>query len=78
MIKKVPLTELKNRMYNFRKQMDISNPEWEIAVIFSKINLYYFTGTMQDGMLIIPRHGKQPYGHAAVMKEPWTNLFFPA
>jgi Xaa-Pro aminopeptidase len=58
MIKKVPLTELKNRMYNFRKQMDISNPEWEIAVIFSKINLYYFTGTMQDGMLIIPRHGE--------------------
>lgn len=56
MIKKVPLTELKNRMRNFRKRMDFSNPEWEIAVIFSKINLYYFTGTMQDGMLIIPRH----------------------
>lgn len=58
MIKKVPLTELKNRMRNFRERMDVSNPEWEIAVIFSKINLYYFTGTMQDGMLIIPRHGE--------------------
>ncbi|RXA17071.1 aminopeptidase P family protein [Methanosarcina sp. MSH10X1] len=58
MIKKVPLTELKNRMENFRKRMDISNPEWEIAVVFSKINLYYFTGTMQDGMLIIPRRGE--------------------
>lgn len=58
MIKKVPLTELKNRMRNFRKQMDISNPQWEIAVIFSKINLYYFTGTMQDGMLIIPKRGE--------------------
>lgn len=55
MIKKIPLIELKNRMMHFRKQMDISNPEWETAVIFSKINLYYFTGTMQDGMLIIPR-----------------------
>ena len=61
MIKKVPLTELKNRMINFRKRMDISNPEWEIAVIFSKINLYYFTGTMQDGMLIIPKNGEATF-----------------
>jgi Xaa-Pro dipeptidase len=56
MIKKVPLTELKNRMRCFRKQMEISNPDWEMSVIFSKINLYYFTGTMQDGMLIIPKN----------------------
>ncbi|AKB83738.1 Xaa-Pro aminopeptidase [Methanosarcina barkeri 3] len=61
MIKKVPLTELKNRMRNFRKRMDISNPQWEIAVIFSKINLYYFTGTMQDGMLIIPKNGEATF-----------------
>src|SRR5512136_2603810 len=58
MINKVPLTELKNRMRYFREGMDISNPDWEIAVIFSKINLYYFTGTMQDGMLIIPKNGE--------------------
>jgi len=35
--------------------MDADNPEWETAAIFGKINLYYFTGTMQDGMLLIPR-----------------------
>ncbi|AKB18982.1 MULTISPECIES: Xaa-Pro peptidase family protein [unclassified Methanosarcina] len=58
MIKKVPLTELKNRMNCFRKQMNISNPQWETVVIFSKINIYYFTGTMQDGMLIIPKNGE--------------------
>lgn len=56
MIKKVPLSELKNRMRCFRQHMDSSNPEWEMAVIFSKINLYYFTGTMQDGILIIPKN----------------------
>jgi Xaa-Pro aminopeptidase len=61
MIKKVPLAELKNRMRNFKKRMDISNPEWEIAVIFSKINLYYFTGTMQDGILIIPKNGEATF-----------------
>jgi len=58
MINKVPLTELKNRMSCFRKQMDVSNPQWETVVIFSKINIYYFTGTMQDGMLIIPKDGE--------------------
>lgn len=61
MIKKVPLTELKNRMSSFRKQMDLSNPDWEIAVIFSKINIYYFTGTMQDGMLIVPKDGEATF-----------------
>jgi Xaa-Pro aminopeptidase len=35
--------------------MEKTYPEWDITVIFSKINQYYFTGTMQDGMLIIPR-----------------------
>jgi Xaa-Pro dipeptidase len=61
MIKKVPLTELKNRMRCFRKRMDITNSEWEIAVIFSKINLYYFTGTMQEGMLIITKNGEETF-----------------
>lgn len=55
MMKKVPLYELNSRMKAFKDQMDLSNPEWDMAVIFSNINLYYFTGTMQDGMLLIPR-----------------------
>lgn len=55
MSNKVPLSELQARMQNFRLRMDKTNPEWEMSIIFSKINLYYFTGTMQDGMLVIPR-----------------------
>ncbi len=55
MFSKVPLSELQDRMIRFRNQIDKSNPDWEIAVFFSKINQYYFTGTMQDGMLFIPR-----------------------
>lgn len=53
-----PLKELENRMERFRQAIDVSNPDWEMAVIFSKINQFYFTGTMQDGMLIIPRDGE--------------------
>ncbi len=55
---KVPLSELDNRLDRFRLQMDSRHPGWELAIIFSKLNLYYFTGTMQDGMLLIPRNGE--------------------
>jgi Xaa-Pro aminopeptidase len=57
MFTKVPLSELTLRMNRFRKIMDVHNSNWELASIFSKINLYYFTGTMQEGMLLIPRNG---------------------
>jgi Xaa-Pro aminopeptidase len=53
---KVPLKELNLRIARFRKRMDQSSPGWEITVVFSKINLYYFTGTMQEGVLFIPRN----------------------
>lgn len=42
-------------MARFREQMDRDVPGWGIAAIFSRINQYYFTGTMQDGVLLIPR-----------------------
>ena len=38
--------------------MDNDNPAWEITAVFSKINLYYFTGTMQEGVLFIPRQNE--------------------
>jgi Xaa-Pro dipeptidase len=60
-IKKVPLTELINRMERFKAEMTASYPDWRLAVVFSKINQYYFTGTMQDGMLLIPREENPVY-----------------
>lgn len=52
---RVPGNELKIRMNRFKKRMEEQNPNWEFCVIFRNINLYYFTGTMQDSMLCIPR-----------------------
>ena len=52
---RVPRSELDNRMKRFRVKMDTIYPDWEIVTIFSKVNLYFFTGTIQDGMLLIPR-----------------------
>jgi len=43
-------------MARFRDRMDRDHPDWEVAGITGKINLYYFTGTIQDGLLTIPRN----------------------
>jgi Xaa-Pro aminopeptidase len=53
---KVPVTELNARLAAFRGQMDQSAPDWQIVAVLSKLNQYYFTGTMQDGVLFIPRN----------------------
>lgn len=49
----VPVRELHDRMDRFCDRMDTENPGWEIAALFGKVNLYYFTGTIQDGVLLI-------------------------
>jgi Xaa-Pro aminopeptidase len=54
---KVPLTELDDRLNRFRARMDRARPGWELAAIVGKIPLYYFTGTMQDGLLLLPQDG---------------------
>jgi Xaa-Pro dipeptidase len=58
MFNKVPVSELESRLKRFRAVMTLQYPDWKISVVFSKINLFYFTGTMQEGMLLIPRDGE--------------------
>lgn len=55
---KVPSSELADRLERFRRLMDAADPGWELAAVLSKINLFYFTGTMQDGILLVPRDGE--------------------
>ena len=38
--------------------MDAEQPQWALAAILGRVNQYYFTGTMQDGVLLIPRGGE--------------------
>jgi Xaa-Pro aminopeptidase len=53
----VALDELEGRLNRFRIRMERDHPDWGLAAIFGRINLYYFTGTIQDGVLLIPRDG---------------------
>ncbi len=52
-IRPVPASELEARLSRFRLAMDVAHPGWEMAAVNHKIAMYYFTGTMQDGVLFI-------------------------
>jgi Xaa-Pro aminopeptidase len=53
--------ELIERASRFCAIMDEEHPDWETAFIIDKVNQYYFTGTMQDGMLVIKRNRQSWY-----------------
>ncbi|MDR0597930.1 MAG: M24 family metallopeptidase [Treponema sp.] len=54
--------ELEQRRFRFVDRMNRSFPDWDTAVILENVNQYYFTGTMQDGILLIRRDGGYLYG----------------
>ncbi len=61
MFNKVPRAELDDRMQRLRRRLERDNPDWRLLIVISKINQFYLTGTMQDGMVIIPRDGEASY-----------------
>ena len=52
-IRPVPASELEARLEKFRRLMDEMHPGWEMAAVNHKVAMYYFTGTMQEGVLLI-------------------------
>ena len=61
MTNKVPVAELQTRMQALHQRMDQDHPEWSLLAIFSKVNQFYFTGTMQDAVLLVPRDAEPTY-----------------
>ena len=53
--------ELQDRMTRFCDLMTKAHPDWNTAIILSRVNQYYFTGTMQDGILLIKRDAADPF-----------------
>jgi Xaa-Pro dipeptidase len=74
---RVPASELQQRLNRFRQRLNTTQPNWEMSVIFSKINLYYFTGTMQEGMLLIPRHDEAIFWVRRSLERALDESFFP-
>lgn len=54
---KTPKAELDRRLTQFKNIMDRDNPDWQMALITGKVNQFYFTGTMQDALLVITPGG---------------------
>ncbi len=61
MYAKVPGAELINRLKKFTTFMDMTDDTWRYIFIFNPISIYYFTGTMQDGILFIQRDEEPIY-----------------
>lgn len=52
-LRPVPASELEARLDRFRRAMDAAHPGWEMAAVNHKVAMYYFTGTIQEGVLLI-------------------------
>lgn len=74
----VPLSELTGRMQRFRARMDAAQPGWELAAFLGKVNQYYFTGTMQDGLLLVPRDGEAVFWVRRSFERACAESLFPA
>jgi Xaa-Pro aminopeptidase len=74
---KVPRTELDDRLDRFRARMDRTQPGWNMAAITGKIPLYYFTGTMPDGLLLIPQDGEAVFWVRQSYERAVDESFFP-
>ncbi|WP_152806201.1 M24 family metallopeptidase [Alkalibaculum sporogenes] len=53
--------ELENRIAQLFNMLNTAENNFDTAIIISKVNQYYFTGTMQDGILIIKKDGAVAY-----------------
>ena len=56
-MKKTPKPELEQRMSRFTAAMDAAYADWEVCAIIGGVSMYYLTGTICDGMVLI-RRGK--------------------
>lgn len=52
-LRRVPREELENRLERLRETLAQQDPGWQMAVITDKLDMYYFTGTMQEGAFMV-------------------------
>lgn len=53
--------ELETRIKRLCNAINEKYPNWDSVLIISRINQYYFTGTMQEGLLVIKKDGTARY-----------------
>jgi Xaa-Pro aminopeptidase len=53
--------EILGRIENLHNALNSQSNEWTVAFIVDKVNQYYLTGTMQDGVFILRKDGSYAY-----------------
>ncbi|OPX44198.1 putative peptidase [Ruminiclostridium hungatei] len=53
--------ELLERINKLCRSITEKHPDWDTAIILSRVSQFYFTGTMQDGLLLVKRNGSAFY-----------------
>ena len=76
----IPLKELRARWQRCRDLLGEFLPEAEGAFIFSRLNIYYFTGTFANGIFYLPREGEpillcRRGAERAKLETSLTNIF---
>jgi len=51
----IKVEEFIKRDRRFRENLDRSDADWSVALFFDSIDLFYFTGTLQNGVYIVPK-----------------------
>ncbi len=74
--------ELENRVKRLCVKATEKYPDWDTIIILGRVNQYYFTGTMQDGILIIKNGGKLMYFarrsyERAKIESPLSDCIYP-
>lgn len=74
--------ELETRIKRLCNAVSEKYHEWDTVLIISRVNQYYFTGTMQDGLLVIKNDGSTMYFvrrslERAKIESPLENCILP-
>lgn len=80
MFKDLTIQELENRILKLSKALTKSNSDWDTAFVINKVNQYYLTGTMQDGIFVLKKDGTYAYFarrsyERAKMESPLENVY---
>jgi Xaa-Pro dipeptidase len=57
--------------------LEATEPDWELAALLGRVNQYYLTGTMQDGLLLVPRESDPVFWIRRSFERARTESLFP-
>jgi Xaa-Pro dipeptidase len=80
MFKDLTRQELENRIAKLCKALTRASSDWKTAFVINKVNQYYLTGTMQDGIFILKKDGSYAYFarrsyERAKIESPLINIY---